>query len=676
MFSPYKNSLRYKTFLTLLGLGIIPFALLLIYVVFLNQNKLIEKTIEEEFHTVQSIATRIKRNTLRFQKEMQFLSSLEILQDLKDTDKISDLLVKKAKTYNEEIIFFIVNTNKKVIATSKKDIQETILHTALETEANFVSGGFAYFQTPIFDKNSTKIATLVAVYPLHFLDKFLIHDSYTYSSIINPKANAFVGDKIDLALDFTKEQGSAITKKYLVVYKKLPEILEECYIVYAKDRLVALEYLHDFVLSIIYVALFILPTIIYLAYRFSKSIVEPIDQLTALADGVTKTQDYSKRIKINSDDDEVIILTNSFNKMLQTTQNALMKLEEENTQRLKRFTKLIEIFNTIIKTKTQQECINTSLVQIGNLTQGKKLQFHYEKPKQITSEYVELYVTDFENNTKSYYGCIELGIEAFHDIIERNFYHSIASMISLQLDRIRLIDKTMAASKAKSAFISNMSHELRTPLNAIIGFSQFMLSYEELTKDQQDSVSNIESSAQYLLAMINDILDIAKIEAGKLEPNIENVNVSDMLHSVYEMLRPLANEKNISLEIEDDTIKDLMVETDAKMVKQIVINITSNAIKFTQEGSIHIRAFVQKDYLHVEVQDTGIGIEKEDLATLFQEFTQVENVMQKKHKGTGLGLAISKKMAQILGGDLVIESAGKNKGTTSRLTLALSYKKI
>jgi signal transduction histidine kinase len=377
-------------------------------------------------------------------------------------------------------------------------------------------------------------------------------------------------------------------------------------------------------------------------------------------------------MKIVSDDDEIVILTNSFNKMLDTTQYALSKLEDENKKRLKRFTKLIEIFNTIIKTQTEEECIEVSLEQIGSLTHTKGLYFHHSKPKRVTCEYVKLYVTDFEKNTKMYYGYIELGFDSFKDLIERNFYYSIASMISLQLDRIRLIDKTTAASKAKSAFISNMSHELRTPLNAIIGFSQFMLSYEELTKDQEDTVTNIESSAQYLLGMINEILDIAKIEAGKLEPNVENVQIAPILHSAYEMLQPLAKEKNLELKLKDEAIATLSIETDQKMVKQILINLISNAIKFTQEGSVVIEAYTNEGLLHVDVIDTGIGIEKEDLESLFEEFTQVENVMQKKHKGTGLGLAISKKMAQILGGDLFIESEGKGKGTISKFYLRLT----
>ena len=167
-------------------------------------------------------------------------------------------------------------------------------------------------------------------------------------------------------------------------------------------------------------------------------------------------------------------------------------------------------------------------------------------------------------------------------------------MIMLQLDRIGLISRTLAVSQAKSAFISNMSHELRTPLNAIIGFSQFMIAYEDLTEDQQDTVGNIESSAHYLLGMINEILDIAKIEAGKMEAHKESVNLQEITQNSYNMLKPLADEKNLDFKLVTEKFSQNLVYTDAKMFQQIITNLLSNALKFTEKGSIVLELYPTK----------------------------------------------------------------------------------
>jgi signal transduction histidine kinase len=302
-----------------------------------------------------------------------------------------------------------------------------------------------------------------------------------------------------------------------------------------------------------------------------------------------------------------------------------------------------------------------SIGEIKKLTSKSDLKFIQDSNHPIEGEFTKLYVSDFENDTKIYFGSIALGIEKFEDRYEKKFYNSIASMITLQLDKIRLIKRTMSTSNAKSAFISNMSHELRTPLNAIIGFSQYMITYEELNDEQIDTVGNIESSAQYLLEMINEILDIAKIEAGKMEAFIEPADIFSLLQNTYNMLQPLASDKNLAFEFTYDAIQE--TQTDPKMFQQIVLNLLSNAIKFTQDGVISMNLSCDEEFIYISVKDSGIGIEKSDIKNLFKDFNQIENVMQKSHKGTGLGLSLSKKMAKILGGDITMKSDGLGKGS-------------
>jgi len=173
--------------------------------------------------------------------------------------------------------------------------------------------------------------------------------------------------------------------------------------------------------------------------------------------------------------------------------------------------------------------------------------------------------------------------------------------------------------------------------------------------------------------MINDILDIAKIEAGKMDPNFERVAILPLIQNSIDMLRPLAEKKKITLEFINQIDRDTMIQTDMKMYKQILVNLISNAIKFTPEGGeIRVMLYRKDNRLCLKVIDNGIGISQENLNKLFSDFTQVENVMQKKHKGTGLGLSLSRKMAEILWGDVQLESEGEGQGSVATFCIKQS----
>jgi len=230
-------------------------------------------------------------------------------------------------------------------------------------------------------------------------------------------------------------------------------------------------------------------------------------------------------------------------------------------------------------------------------------------------------------------------------------------------------DKTLFASKAKSSFISNMSHELKTPLNAIIGFSQYLISYEKLTDEQLDIVSNIEKSSLYLLEMIHGILDIAKIESGKMDVYIQEKDCLVLVQECFDMLEPLAQDKELSFILDYNKTSSFLYNTDEKIFKQIIINIMSNAIKFTNKGSVRIKMTRSKNALHIHIIDTGIGINKEQLPKLFKEFSRIKSGLSSKQEGTGLGLSLSKKLAVLLGGDISLLSEGENKGVEVIFTL-------
>ena len=228
-----------------------------------------------------------------------------------------------------------------------------------------------------------------------------------------------------------------------------------------------------------------------------------------------------------------------------------------------------------------------------------------------------------------------------------------------ELERAR--DAAEQANRAKSVFLANMSHELRTPLNAIIGYSQ-MLREDCIGPDQPEILSDlqkIERSGHLLLGIINDILDLSKIEAGRETVRAENVDVGEVLRDVASALQPLARQQGNVLEI-DCPEHARMAYADLSKLRQSVLNLVNNALKFTEGGRVSVavnrRRNGEGEWTEVQVSDTGIGIGQEHLGKLFQPFSQVDSSATRKYNGTGLGLAISQKFCQMMGGDITVES--------------------
>jgi len=230
-------------------------------------------------------------------------------------------------------------------------------------------------------------------------------------------------------------------------------------------------------------------------------------------------------------------------------------------------------------------------------------------------------------------------------------------------------EKTRAeeANQAKSSFLANMSHELRTPLNAIIGFSEIMKSemFGPIGGDKyRDYCKDIHQSGQYLLDVINDILDMSKIEAGRIRLDFEQVRLGRFLHDAMRVVAARADDKQI--ELMPDIEKGIRVRADQRLLKQIVLNLLSNAVKFTPEGGrITVRARASQNFVRIAIVDTGIGIPREALAKLGRPFEQVESQFTKSHQGSGLGLAIARSLTELHGGTLRIRS------TPGRGTLVL-----
>jgi signal transduction histidine kinase len=231
--------------------------------------------------------------------------------------------------------------------------------------------------------------------------------------------------------------------------------------------------------------------------------------------------------------------------------------------------------------------------------------------------------------------------------------------------------KLQEASRHKSAFLANMSHELRTPLNAIIGFSAILAneSYGALSREEREEfLNNIIASGRHLLGLINDVLDLSKIEANKLTLNPEKLAIHDLIDDVRQTVKPTTDKKNITIDVGVDAQLSA-VTADAVKLKQIFFNLIGNAVKFTPEGGrVDIRGRLVEEGVEFSITDTGIGIRHEDQARIFQEFEQVETSAERRYEGTGLGLTLARRLVELHGGRIWLESEF-GKGSTFAFVL-------
>ena len=227
--------------------------------------------------------------------------------------------------------------------------------------------------------------------------------------------------------------------------------------------------------------------------------------------------------------------------------------------------------------------------------------------------------------------------------------------------------------RLKSMFIASMSHELRTPLNSIIGFTGIMVKglAGEINEEQQKQLRMVQESARHLLALINDVIDISKIEAGKIEAGVSTFDLADVIRDVRITLGPAALEQGLMLNVE--TPGSITVTSDERRIKQIIMNLVSNAIKFTDKGGVDLTVEQKETVVEVRVRDTGIGIGKEDLERLFRPFSRIA-VPGRLTEGTGLGLYLSQKLARFLGGEITAESE-MHKGSVFTFSFPMTYVK-
>ncbi|MBT4484663.1 MAG: response regulator [Candidatus Latescibacteria bacterium] len=285
--------------------------------------------------------------------------------------------------------------------------------------------------------------------------------------------------------------------------------------------------------------------------------------------------------------------------------------------------------------------------------------------QQLTGEEIPVLVSLFNIKDPQTNQLLGIGLIA-HDMTERK-----------KMENELLIEKERAeaASRAKSDFLSSMSHELRTPLNAIIGFSELLHDkyVGGLSETQSQYVKDIWESGKHLLSLINDVLDLSKIEAGKMELYLSNVKIKKLLEKSLVMIRERCIQHHISIDLSvSQDVEYLEITADTRKLKQIMFNLLSNAAKFTpDEGTITVEAGMNGKEILISVTDTGIGIAPEHQEKIFEEFYQVQGGTTDKTPGTGLGLSLVRRIIEMHGGKIWIESEGSEKGSRFAFTLPL-----
>lgn len=291
--------------------------------------------------------------------------------------------------------------------------------------------------------------------------------------------------------------------------------------------------------------------------------------------------------------------------------------------------------------------------EIGDLTRTLKQMFSYrqqaEKELEKHREHLEELVEKRTEELKEKTGKIEESRKALTYLVED------ANKARQNLEKANI--KLKELDRLKSMFIASMSHELRTPLNSIIGFTGIILQglTGEINAEQKDQLQRVYGSAKHLLNLITDIIDISKIEAGKVEVYAKKVNLNGLIKEAVSTLKPEIDNKGLGLEI--SLPQDLQLTTDRKRLLQCILNYLSNAVKFTEKGKIEIAAQEVDGMMEIRVKDTGVGIKQEDIPKLFKSFVRLDTPLKTVIPGTGLGLYLTKKLAtEVLGGEVSVES--------------------
>lgn len=680
MLNALKHSFRLKLLLSLLSVALVPYIVTMV-ILFVNTQDDLKQSITKDLEFQRSIiVNELESHLKNVQKDFLFISTLQIMDDIQTNDldkRITTLLEAKKRDLELDGEFVCANTNGVIIAASNSTYigknlpiiyknQTTNLHQSALTRTRVISVTKSIYAS--YDPTS-EIGLIVMLYGEKNFDHFLYNLPSRTTYIFDPQTKLSLGHTTLLPqIEENSTVGNCETKNELLSYCTLKSpIINGWKFILSEQKSSAMKIIDDFYLFM-YLSLgigFIL--IVTASTIISNKVTRPIQELSKIALSVTTNRDFSQRVVIESDD-ELKLLANSFNDMIEKTGLFLSQIEDESLDRLRLFVKLVEMFNSISQAKSEDDAINVAVNELKQFLDCSDVFF----TKNIENSEFPAFAVEVHNyktDSSSILGYITISQDHCSSELDYQFFGAIAKMVAVQIEKIVLFSNTQAASQAKSSFISNMSHELRTPLNGIIGFAQFLSTLDNFPSDYRSIPKKIETAGGHLLTLINDILDMAKIEAGKVDVSYSEVSLKELIDKAHAIVSYQLDEKGLTFV---NTTADITLHTDVKLLSQIVLNILSNSIKFTEVGGIVVDTYRNENMIFIEVSDTGIGFSAEDGQKLFQEFEQIENPLQKKHKGTGLGLSLSRSLSRLLGGDLQLISKGQNQGTLAIIQIPLN----
>ena len=450
-----------------------------------------------------------------------------------------------------------------------------------------------------------------------------------------------------------------------------------------------------------------------LSTRLQHLVTDPLMAIAETARQVTQRKDYSVRAE-NTGDADIAAVVDALNAMLETIESQNKRLGESE----RKYRELVEHANSIIlrgrsdgsitflnefgqrffgysaEEMTGRHVVGTIVPHTGS--DGHDLQrliaqitddpeaFGQNVNENMRRDGTRVWISWTNRIVRDAQGEVVEILSVGTDVTERRRAEEAIRKLNADLER-RVIERTAelalakdraeTADRVKSAFLATMSHELRTPLNSIIGFTGIILDglAGPLNPEQERQLAMVQNSARHLLALINDVLDISKIEAAQLKVTSMPMSVPAAVANVVGIVRPLAEKKGLTLQVE--VAPEIgSIRSDPRRVEQVLLNLLNNAIKFTEQGGVTLsvaredRPGLAGGAIRFAVRDTGIGLKPESLATLFQPFKQVDSGLSRSQEGTGLGLAICRRLAELMGGTVTVESEW-GKGSVFTFTL-------